>query len=158
MEKAYHFSFVLLPIPTLFFCINPTTTDSMLIKSYWIKDFQMSYGFTTFTARKTIFYFSKYSKTIVFSKNIALEYDLSCIIRREGFFSPENMILFFRQKMKDHLSQKIQRSMIFSVYSVKIVSLFPSNMILTSCQESKDDQLPKNKKYLKMTFQVSLKS
>ena len=117
----------------------------------------MSYGFTTFTVRKTIFYFSKYSKTIVFSKNIALEYDLSCIIRREGFFSPENMILFFRQKMKDRLSQKIQRSMIFSVYSVKIVSLFPSNMILTSYQESKDDQLPKNKKYLKMTFQVSLK-
>ena len=143
MEKAYHFSFVLLPIPTLFFCINPTKTDSMLIKSNWIKDFQMSYRFTTFTARKTIFYFSKFSKTIFFSKSIALEYDLSCIIRREGFFSPENMILFFRQKMKDHLSQKIQHSMIFSVYSVKIVSLFPSNMILTFCQESKDDQLPK---------------
>ena len=105
----------------------------------------MSYGFTTFTARKTIFYFSKYSKTIVFSKNIALEYDLSCIIRREGFFSPENMILFFRQKMKDHLSQKIQRSMIFSVYSVKIVSLFPSNMILTPVKKAKMISFQKTK-------------
>ena len=143
VEKAYHFFFVLLTMPTLFFCINPTATDSMLIKSNWIKDFQMSYRFTTFTARKTIFYFSKCSKTIVFSKNTALEYDLSCIIRRVDFFSPENMILFFRQKMKDHLSQKIQRNMIFSVYSVKIVSLFPSNMILTFCQESKDGQLSK---------------
>ena len=106
---------------------------------------------------KQYFIFPNTLKRLSFPKNIALEYDLSCIIRREGFSSPENMILFFRQKMKDHLSQKIQRSMIFSVYSVKIVSLFPSNMILTSCQESKDDQLPKNKKYLKMTFQVSLK-
>ena len=30
------------------------------------------------------------------------------------FLSPENMILFFRQKVKDDLSQKIQGKMIFS--------------------------------------------
>ena len=33
--------------------------------------------------------------------------------------------------------------MIFFIYSVKIIFLFPTNMILPSCQKSKDD-LPKN--------------
>ena len=32
--------------------------------------------------------------------------------------SPENMILFFRRKMKDVLSQKISGNMIFSIYLV----------------------------------------
>ena len=33
--------------------------------------------------------------------------------------------------MKDDLSQKTHGNMIFSVYSVKVVLLFPTNMILT---------------------------
>ena len=33
--------------------------------------------------------------------------------------------------------------MIFFIYSVKIIFLFPTNMILPSCQKSKDD-LPEN--------------
>ena len=57
------------------------------------------------TARKTIFSFSKCFEKIVFPKKIALEYGLSCIIRKMVFF-PENMILLFRRKMKDDLSQK----------------------------------------------------
>ena len=63
------------------------------------------------------------------------------------FRFPENMLLFFRRKMKDHLSRKIKkihRNMIFSVYSVKMVFLFPINMILPFCQKNKDDLLPKN--------------
>ena len=32
--------------------------------------------------------------------------DISCIIRKDDIFFPENMILFFRRKMKDDLSQK----------------------------------------------------
>ena len=35
------------------------------------------------------------------------------------FLFPENMILFFRQKMKDDLSQEIHGNMIFSVYMYK---------------------------------------
>ena len=36
----------------------------------------------------------------------ALEYDLSYIIRKDDIFFPKNIILFFRQKMKDDLCQK----------------------------------------------------
>ena len=46
--------------------------------------------------------------------------------------------------MKDDLSQKIPGNMMFSVYSVKMVFLFPTNMKLSSCQKSKDDLLPKD--------------
>ena len=35
-------------------------------------------------------------------------------------------------------------NMIFSIYSVKIVFLFPAHVILLFCQKSKDDLLPKN--------------
>ena len=45
--------------------------------------------------------------------------------------------------------------MIFSVYSVKMVLLFPTNLILPFYQKSKDDLLPRN--ILTMTFLVSLK-
>ena len=46
--------------------------------------------------------------------------------------------------MKDGLSQKIHRSMMFSICSVKMVFLFPTNMKLPFCQKSKDDLFPKN--------------
>ena len=55
----------------------------------------------------------------------------------------DGIILFFRQKMKDDLSQKIHGNMMFSVYSVKTVFRFPTNMILPYCQKNKDDLLPK---------------
>ena len=69
-------------------------------------------------------------------------------------FSPGNTILFFRRKIKDDLSQNVHGNMIFSVYSVKIVFLFPTKMILPFCRKSKDDHLPKN---TLVTFLVSLK-
>ena len=40
------------------------------------------------------------------------------------FIFPENMILLFRRKMKDHLSQKIHGNIICSVCSVKMVIFF----------------------------------
>ena len=40
------------------------------------------------------------------SKKIAPEYDLSCISGKDDIFFPENMILFFRRKMKDDLCRK----------------------------------------------------
>ena len=46
--------------------------------------------------------------------------------------------------MKDDLSQKIHGNMIFSVCSVKIVFLFPTNMKLSFCQKSKGDLFPEN--------------
>ena len=38
----------------------------------------------------------------------------------------------------------LKKYMIFSVYSVKMVILFPTNMKLPFCQKSKDYLLPKN--------------
>ena len=72
------------------------------------------------------------------------------------FIFLKNMILLFRKKMKDHLSQKQKKNhgnMIFSVYSVKMVFLSPINMISLFCPKSKHDILPIEK----MTFPVSMK-
>ena len=49
--------------------------------------------------------FCKFSGKMVFPKVIAMEYDLSCIIRKDYISSSNNMILFFRRKIKDHISQ-----------------------------------------------------
>ena len=57
--------------------------------------------------------------------------------------------------MKDDLSQKIYGKMKFSVCSVKMVFLFPTNMKLPFGQKSKDDLFPKNN--LMMTFPALLK-
>ena len=46
------------------------------------------------------------------------------------FLFLENMILFFRRKMKGHPYQKIHGNMILSIYSVNMVFLFPTTMIL----------------------------
>ena len=46
--------------------------------------------------------------------------------------------------MKDDLSQKIHGNMMFSVYSVKVVFLFPANVKLPVRQKNKGDLLLKN--------------
>ena len=53
--------------------------------------------------------FFKCSEKMVFPKKMALEYDLSCIMRKDG------MIFFYGRKMKYDLSQKIHGNMMFSV-------------------------------------------
>ena len=54
---------------------------------------------------KTIFSFSKYSEKIVFPKK--LHWNIFLILSGKMIFLfPENMILFFRRKRKDDLSQK----------------------------------------------------
>ena len=76
--------------------------------------------------KKNIFSFSKCSDKIVFLKKIALEYDLSCIIRKDDILFPENLILFFRQKRKDDLPPKnTWKYDSFFKYSEKMV--FPKN-------------------------------
>ena len=59
--------------------------------------------------------FFKCSEKMVFSK-IALEYDLSCIIWKDGIFFPK-IYFFLGKKMKDDLSQGIHGNMIFSLYT-----------------------------------------
>ena len=55
----------------------------------WLRDLNTDFtlGYCLFgtvnTARKTIFSFSKCSEKIVFLKEIALEYNLSCIVRKD---------------------------------------------------------------------------
>ena len=53
---------------------------------------------------KPYFLFPNVLKRWCFQK-ITLEYDLSCIIRKDDFDFPENMILVFTRKMKDYLSE-----------------------------------------------------
>ena len=78
------------------------------------------------------------------SKKIALEYDLSCIIRKGGIVFHEKRILFFRRRKKGDLSQKISGNIIFSGYLVPILS-------------RKQRWSSPEKMHLKMTFMVSLK-
>ena len=52
--------------------------------------------------------------------------------------------IFSRRKMKDDFSKKVHGNTMFSVYSVKMVFLFPTNMKLPFCQKSKDYLLPRN--------------
>ena len=50
------------------------------------------------------------------SKKIALEYDLSYIMRKDGIsFSRKYDISFYGWKMKDDISQKIHRNMMLSI-------------------------------------------
>ena len=77
-----------------------------------------------------------------FSKKIALEYDFSYKIGKDD--------ISFSQKY-DLVVSKKNGNMIFSVYLVKMVFHFTTNMILSFCQKSKDDLFPKIR--LKMTFE-----
>ena len=60
------------------------------------------------TAWKTIFCFSKCSEKMVFAKKSHWNVIFLVVyyLERWYFFFPENMILFYRRKMKDDLSQK----------------------------------------------------
>ena len=60
------------------------------------------------------------------------------------FFS-KNLILLFRWKLKDDLSQTIHRNMIFSVYLVKMVFFFPTNMYYPSAKKPMTIFSQKNK-------------
>ena len=77
-----------------------------------------------------------------FSKKIALEYDFSYNIGKDD--------ISFSQKY-DLVVSKKNGNMIFSVYLVKMVFHFTTNMILSFCRKSKDDLFPKIR--LKMTFE-----
>ena len=61
-----------------------------------------------------------------------------------NFFFQKIWSCSLEEKWKIVFFKQIHGNMIFSVYLVKMVFLFPTNMILPFCQKSKDDLLPKN--------------
>ena len=67
------------------------------------------------TAQKTTFSFSKCSKNIIFPKQLHWNMIFLVLSRKIIFLFSENMMLFFRRKMKDDLSKKkIHGNMIYS--------------------------------------------
>ena len=75
--------------------------------------------------------FCNYSAKTVFPK-ILLWNMIFLVLSGNISFFPKNMILFLRQKMKNHLAEKNKRNMIFTIYLVKMVFLFSTNMIQSS--------------------------
>ena len=89
--------------------------------------------------------FFKCSEKMVFPKKIALEYDFSYIIWKDGIFFRKMWYFFFGRKMKDGFSQEIHGNMIFSVYMYKYykcdITLLPkkSEMIFSRKNTLKGD-------------------
>ena len=68
--------------------------------------------YLVYTARKTIFSFSKCSEKMVFPKK--LHWNMIFLVSSgKIFLFPKNMILFFRRKIENDLSQKIHGNMIY---------------------------------------------
>ena len=100
----------------------------------------------------TTLLFFKCSEKLVFPKNLHQNLVFLVLSRKMVFF-PENMILFFRRKIKDNISQKINRNMIFTLYSVNMVFLFPTNIILFFCQGRKS--FPKTNRLKNDVFDIT---
>ena len=127
----------------------------------------------TDTARKTIFSFSKCSEKMAFSKKLHWNMIFLILSGKMIFLFPENIILFFRRKIKDDISQKNTRkydiffkcsekmvfqkkshqNMIFLIVLFgKMIFLFPENMILSFRQKMKDDVSQKNIRKYDISF------
>ena len=128
-------------------------------KSHWNMTFLVSSGEMIFLFPENMILFFRRKMTDSFSKKcMKIWYmfyiqmfwkdDLSSIIRNNG-------ISFDGRKMKDDLSQKIHRNMMFSVCSVKMIFLFPTNMKLHSVKKPK--MIFSWKIHLKVTFPALLK-
>ena len=90
------------------------------------------------------------------SKKIALEYDLSYIIRKDGIsFSRKYYIFFYRRKMKDDLSQKIHGNMM-SLYVGKGGISFSYKNDITLLSKKQRWSFSK-KIHVKMSFPALLK-
>ena len=81
-----------------------------------------------YTARKTIFSFSRRPEKMVFPKKLRWNMIFLVLSGKMIFLFPENMILHLRRKMKDDLSQKNTRKYdIFFKLSEKMV--FPKRAV-----------------------------
>ena len=85
--------------------------------------------------------FFKCSEKIAFRKKIIPEHELFRTIRKDEISFSRKYNIFSRRKVKDDLSQRIRGNMMFSVYSVKIVPLFPTNKKLTFQKPVKNQRL-----------------
>ena len=89
-------------------------------------------------------YSSDVLKRCSFQKNRTGIWSFFHYQERWRFFFPKIWYFFYGRKMRDNISQKVHGNMMFSVFSVKIVFIFPTNMKLLFCQKSKDDHFDKN--------------
>ena len=107
----------------------------------WLKNERWSFS----KKYMEIWYFLQMLRKVGPSKN-------SCAGTLSFLYYQEILYFFFQkiwscsleEKWKIVFLKQIPGNMIFSAYSVKLVFLFPTNMILPFGQKSKDDLLPKN--------------
>ena len=78
------------------------------------------------------------------SKKIALEYDLSYTMRKDGISFSQKYDIFFTDGKWKMIFLKKYTEIWYFLYVDKVVYLFPTNMKLHFCQKSKDDLFPKN--------------
>ena len=92
---------------------------------------------TIHCTKKHIFFFKIFWKDDP-SKKIALEYDHSCIIRKDDISFPQNMTFFLlTENERWDFSKNTWKYDAFCML-VKVVFLFPKNMKLHFCQKSKE--------------------
>ena len=70
--------------------------------------------FTKNTAEKTTFSFFKFSEKIIFPKKLRWNIIFLVLSGKMIFLFPQNIMLFFRRKMKGDLSERIHGNMVFS--------------------------------------------
>ena len=127
-------------------------SSSLIVPLFVIRRHLFSFVVTlchSMYVQKTIFSFSKCSEKIVFPKKLHRNMILLILTGKMMFLFPENMISFFRQKMKGDLSlkntwkydvffkfsekmffsKKSRRNMIFLVSSGKMAFLFAKNLM-----------------------------
>ena len=77
------------------------------------------------------------------SKKLALEYDLSYIMKKDDIFFSRKYFFLRTENERWDFSKNTWKYDVFCML-VKVVFLFPTNMKLPFCQKSKDDLFPKN--------------
>ena len=97
------------------------------------------------TSKYNIFF--KCPEKMVFPKKIELQYDLFCIIWKDGIFSWKIWYFFFGWKMENDLSQEKLGNMTFSVYLYKYYKYD-----ITLLQKIKDELPKKYKRWLLIAF------
>ena len=140
------------------FFLKMSCKDGFPQKMHWNMIFLVLSGKMIFLFPENMILFFRRKMKDDFSQKNTWKYDIFSKCSGKMVFPNKthwNMIFFFRRKMKYHISQKIHGELIFSVYSVKIVFLFPTNIILPSVKKAK--MIFYQKIHLKMTLAVSLK-
>ena len=88
-------------------------------------------------------------------RKIILRYNIRCVIGKDGVYFSRKIGFSFWTEYGRSFSKQVHWNMAFSVSSVKMIFLFPLNIILRFGQKIKDDLLPK-RIHWKMVFSVLL--